>query len=280
MPPTAAMLTFMFSPIRTPRASEAAIEQIVRAISEGDIRPGDRLPSERTLAWQMEVSRPTLREGIKVLADAGVLDVRPGPGGGAFVLTDVVPPELRLPLRELRIGEISGVLEARRVLEPRVAQLAAVYAREEDFDRMRLTIDLMGKAPHEHERFHQLDLRFHLDIARATGNETIIELVRQLLRQLAAARHLAMGGPHDPDWAITVHEATLEAIMSRDQEQIDVVMDEHLGYLEKFWEEESGRAGLRQIPDFLLPHQDRRSQDSRVVSVVPSKGKQPKRKTA
>lgn len=261
----------MFTPVRTPRASEAVIEQIVRAISEGDIDPGERLPSERTLAWQLEVSRPTLREGIKVLADAGVLEVSPGPGGGTSVVTDVVPPELRLPHRELRIGEISGVLEARRVLEPRVAQLAAVYAREEDFDRLRRTIELMREAPHEHERFHQLDLRFHLDIARATGNETIIEMVRQMLRQLGAARQIAMGGPHDPDWAVAVHESTLEAIMSRDPEQIEIVMDEHLGYLEKFWEEESGRARLRQIPDFLLPHSSRSAGDLHLAAAPKSK---------
>jgi DNA-binding FadR family transcriptional regulator len=247
----------VFTPIRTLRASEAAVEQISRAIMEGDLDQGDRLPSERTLAWQLQVSRPTLREGIKALADAGVLEVRPGPGGGTFVATDVVPPELRQPQSELRISEISGLLEARRVLEPRVAQLAAVYAREDDFDRMRTTIELMRENAHEHDRFHQLDLRFHLEIARATGNQMIIELMRQLLRQLDAARHIAMGGPHDPEWAISIHERTLEAVMARDPEQIEKVMDEHLGYLERFWEEETGRARLRRIPDFLLPHASR-----------------------
>jgi len=256
----------MFSPIRTPRASAAVVEQIVRAIGEGDLAPGERLPSERTLAWQMEVSRPTLREGIKVLADAEVLEVRPGPAGGAFLITDVVPPELRLPKGEMRMSEVSSVLEARRVLEPRVAQLAAVYAREEDFDRLRRTLELMRETPHAQERFHQLDLRFHLDIARATGNETIIELARQLMRKLGAARQIALAGPHDPGWALDIHQATLEAIMARDPEQIEVVLDEHLGYLERFWEEESGRARLRRIPDFLLPHPDRVSDSTAAVA--------------
>ena len=254
------MLGAVFSPIRTPRASEAVTEQIVRAISEGDIDPGERLPSERTLAWQLEVSRPTLREAIKVLADAGVLEVTPGPGGGTSVVTDVVPPELRQPQHEIRIGEISAILEARRMIEPRVAQLAGVYSREDDFERMRRTIELMRESSHEHDRFHQLDLRFHLNIARGTGNPTIIELSRQLLRELGAARHIALAGPHDPDWAVSVHESTLEAIMARDPVRIDAVMDEHLRYLENYWEEESGRAGLRQVPDFMLPHASRSSE--------------------
>jgi GntR family transcriptional regulator, transcriptional repressor for pyruvate dehydrogenase complex len=268
----------VFTPIRTLRASEAAVEQISRAIMEGDLDQGDRLPSERTLAWQLQVSRPTLREGIKALADAGVLEVRPGPGGGTFVATDVVPPELRQPQDELRISEISGLLEARRVLEPRVAQLAAVYAREEDFERMRTTIELMRENAHEHDRFHQLDLRFHLEIARATGNQMIIELMRHLLRQLDAARHIAMGGPHDPEWAISIHERTLEAIMARDPEQIEKVMDEHLGYLERFWEEETGRARLRRIPDFLLPHASREGGvDALAQSLSAAAGRREKR---
>lgn len=268
----------VFAPIRTPRAPEAAIEQIVRAILEGDLNTGDRLPSERTLAWQMQVSRPTLREGIKTLSDAGVLQVRPGPGGGMFVATDVVPPELRQREIELRVSEISGVLEARRVLEPRVAQLAAVYAREDDYEHMRATVELMRESSHEQERFHQLDLRFHLEIARATGNRTIIDLVRQLMRQLGAARHMAMGGPHDPDWAVRIHERTLAAMMARDPEQIEVVMDEHLGYLERFWEEESGRAQLRQIPDFLLPHANRQAGAAPVAAVADARGRGARRR--
>lgn len=259
----------MFSPIRTPRASEVAAEQIVQAVLDGDLKPGDRLPSERNLAWEMEVSRPTLREGIKTLADAGVIEVRPGAAGGMFIATDFIPPALRLPHTELRISEVSGVLEARRMLEPRVAQLAALYAREDDYETMRVTIEAMKEHAHDHERFHQFDQRFHLEIARATGNQTIIGLMRHLLRQLAAVRSIAMAGPHDPDWAIEMHIKTLEAIMARDPHQVDMVMDEHLGYLETFWEEESGRARLRQIPDFLLPHASRVTEDNGASAIEP-----------
>lgn len=243
----------MFEPIRTARAFEAVVDQIVQAIAEGDLRPGDRLPSERTLAWQMEVSRPTLREGIKVLSDAGVLEVRPGSGGGMYVATDAIPSELRrAPHPELRISEVAGVLEARRLLEPRVAQLAALYASEDDLQAMRETIELMRESAPQHDRLFQLDQRFHLAMARATGNQTLIELMRRLLRQLASVRQLAMTGPHDPEWAVNIHERTLEALVAGDPARIDAVMDEHLAYLERTWEEETDRARLRRIPDFLL----------------------------
>lgn len=241
----------LFEPIRTARAFEAVVDQIVQAISEGDLRPGDRLPSERTLAWQMEVSRPTLREGVRVLSDAGVVEVRPGPGGGMFVATDAIPRELlRAAHPELRISEVAGVLEARRLLEPRVAQLAALHATEADLQAMRETIELMRESA-QHDRLFQLDQRFHMAMARATGNQTIVGLMRRLLRQIAAVRQLAMTGPHDAEWPVKIHERTLEAIVAGDPALLDEVMDEHLAYLERTWEDEAGRARLRELPDHI-----------------------------
>jgi GntR family transcriptional repressor for pyruvate dehydrogenase complex len=169
-----------------------------------------------------------------------------------FVATDAIPSELRrAPQPELRISEVAGVLEARRLLEPRVAQLAGLYASEDDLQAMRETIELMRESAPQHDRLFQLDQRFHLAMARATGNQTLVELMRRLLRQLAAVRQLAMTGPHDPQWAVTIHERTLEAIVAGDPARIDAVMDEHLAYLERTWEEETDRARLRRIPEFL-----------------------------
>lgn len=233
------------------------MEQIAEAIRAGDLHAGDRLPSERTLAAQMGISRPTLREAIRVLADSGIVEVKPGPGGGMFVRSDLVPAALIEQRSELRISEISGVLEARRLFEPRVAQLAALYASEDDFDAMRRTIDLQRGCPDDRERFIQLDHRFHLGMARATQNATVVSLMRSLLRRLEIARDMAIRGPHEPESAIAIHERTLQAIMSGDPEAIEAAMDEHLSFLERIWEKESGRARLRKIPEFLLPRAER-----------------------
>src|SRR3954449_4469078 len=103
----------MFDPVRTRRTFEEAAEQIAEKVRSGELRAGDKLPGERALAAQMEISRPTLREAIKVLADAGLLAVRRGPGGGMFVASDVVPVELVRQRSTMRIGEVAAVLEAR-----------------------------------------------------------------------------------------------------------------------------------------------------------------------
>jgi DNA-binding transcriptional regulator YhcF (GntR family) len=138
---TAPGLDRAFEPVSTRRTFEEAVEQIADKVKSGELHVGDRLPSERELAAQMRISRPTLREAVKALAEAGVLEVRRGQSGGIFVASELVPRELVRTTTQMRVSEVAGVLEARRLLEPRVAQLAAVHAGEEDFAAMQATIE-------------------------------------------------------------------------------------------------------------------------------------------
>lgn len=147
----------MFEPVRTRRTFEEAVAQIAEVVQAGDLQVGDRLPSERDLAVQMQISRPTVREAVKVLSDSGVIEVRPGPGGGMFVKSEVVPLGLLNQRSQMRISEVSAVLEARRLLEPRVAQLAALYGAEDDFDALQETIDRQRHAAGDHNRALKLD---------------------------------------------------------------------------------------------------------------------------
>jgi DNA-binding FadR family transcriptional regulator len=254
----------VFGPVQTRRTFEEAAEQIADKVRIGHLRVGDKLPGERALAAQMQISRPTLREAVKVLVEAAVLEVRRGPGGGMFVATELVPMELLRQRSSLRLGEVAGVLEARRMIEPRVAQLAAVRATEDDFVSLQRSIDAMqalldaGQALKREDRFLQLDVQFHLTLARAAGNPTIEALMRVLFRQLEIARDMAMHLPLVPEWTIEVHERTLGAVRSGDLDDVDAVMDEHLNQLERTWEEETARALVRPLPDFLLPAKARR----------------------
>jgi GntR family transcriptional repressor for pyruvate dehydrogenase complex len=256
----------VFGPVQTRRTFEEAADQIADKVRIGALRVGDKLPGERALAAQMQISRPTLREAVKVLVEARVLEVRRGPGGGMFVATDVVPMAIVRQRSSMRLGEVAGVLEARRMLEPRVAQLAAVRATEDDLAmlcrsiaEMRALVD-EGLALKREDRFLQLDVQFHLTLARAAGNPTVESLMRVLFRQLEIARDMAMHLPLVPEWTIEVHQRTLDAVRSGDLDDVDVVMDEHLGQLERTWEEETSRALVRPLPDFLLPARARRGE--------------------
>src|SRR5580692_11100824 len=248
-----------FLPVGPRRTFEGAVEQIAERVRLGELSSGERLPSERELAAAMQISRATLREAVRVLVGAGVLAVRAGSAGGMFVASDYVPIELLRSKSDLRLDEIAGVREARRLIEPRVAQLAAVNAREDDFAEMQRTIDAQkaliarGDVLDHEDRFLQLDTRFHLRIARASGNTTIVSLMRTLFRRLEIARDLALHEPPTADWVIDVHERTLAAIRSSDHARIEEVMDEHLTAMENAWERATDRLLVRPIPDFLRP---------------------------
>lgn len=254
-----------FVPVGPRRTFEGAVEQIAERVRHGDFAAGDRLPSERDLAAALRISRPTLREAVRVLVEAGVLEVRSGAGGGISVASDYVPLDLLRSKSDLRIDEVAGVLEARRLVEPRVAQLAGLNARDDDYAQMQQTIDAQkallqdGDVLAHEDRFLQLDTQFHLRIARATGNSTILSLMRTLLRRLELARDLALHEPPVASWSIDVHERTLAAIRSADPERIERVMDEHLATAERSWERSTDRVLVRPVPDFLRSAERRES---------------------
>ncbi len=246
-----------FVPVAPRRTFEGAVEQIAERIRLGEIAAGDRLPSERDLAAAMQISRPTLRAAVRVLVEAGMLKVRTGAAGGTFIASDYVPIEMLRSKSGLRLDEVAGVLEARRLIEPRVAQLAAVSAREDDYAHLQRIIDAQkamlasGKVMSQEDRFLQLDTQFHLRIARATGNSTIVSLMRSLLRRLEIARDIALHEPPIPSWVVDIHVQTLAAIRSVDHERIQAVMAEHLAAMEQAWEHATGRVLVRPLPDFM-----------------------------
>jgi DNA-binding FadR family transcriptional regulator len=249
----------VFVPVGPRRTFEGAVVQIAERIRHGDFFAGDRLPSERDLASAMRISRPTLREALKVLIEAGVLEVHAGSSGGIFVASDYVPLDLLRSRSDLRLNELAGVLEARRMIEPRVAELASLHATEDDYADLQRTIDAQrqlldqGDVLDHEDRFLQLDTQFHLRVARATGNTTISALMRDLLNRLEIARDLALHEPPTPAWVIDVHERTLAAIRSGEHDRIELVMDEHLARMEGAWARSNDQTFVRPVPAFLLP---------------------------
>ncbi len=240
----------MFDPVRTRRTFEEAVEQIADRVRLGELRAGDRLPSERDLAKLMQISRPTVREAIRVLADAGVVAVKSGAGGGIFVMSEVAPASLLARESEERVDGIAVVLEARRAIEPQVALLASSRGGERDFAAMAATIERQRELLAEagvlanEDRFLGLERRFHLAMAHATGNPRLARIMRALIRDLEIARDMAMHVPLVADWTIEIHERTLAAVRGGDRATIEDVMDEHLGRMEDTWTAEVGGRGI------------------------------------
>jgi DNA-binding FadR family transcriptional regulator len=226
--------------------------QIVAAIHLGELRSGDRVPSERALAEQLGASRGTVRKACQELAEAGVLEIRSrrGPGNGMYVRSDVVPAGAARLADQLPLSEIAGVLEARRLLEPRVAQLAGFLATNDDIAELERMIQAQRDAGDDEMRFRELNASFHLAIARASHNGTIVALMQTLQHRLGLARN-PESLPNHISLSVPIHERIVDAIARHDPDQIEAAMLDDLALLEEAWRLQTGRVLTRRAPDFL-----------------------------
>jgi DNA-binding FadR family transcriptional regulator len=157
----------------------------------GELKAGDRLPPERELAPVLGVSRSALREALRVLETIGVLVAQPGrgPDAGARIVRNPDDALGRLLRLHFALGSYSleDVLEARVVLERSSFEAAATHACDEDLDEVERLLVRMGEPDVGVSEFNDLDTRFHVQIARSSGNEltsTLTSAVRESVRPL------------------------------------------------------------------------------------------------
>lgn len=229
---------------------QMALHRIVEPLRTGALRLGDRLPSERKLAIESGLSRSTIRKALSLLIEAGVLEPVLGQGSerGLVVKSNVLPAGLLAGgFEPLSLAEISGVLEARRLLEPRVAQLAAVVASDDDFSRLEEMLHEQELAMNDPFLLRRLDAQFHLLVAAATHNQTVMVMMHALYERLELTRSPSIQ-PREVQRTLAVHRRTVNALKSRDPQLVATVMDEHLALNEAAWERETGRSLRHKTP--------------------------------
>jgi GntR family transcriptional repressor for pyruvate dehydrogenase complex len=243
---------FVFQPVQLVRPCEVVAYRITEAIRAGDVKVGERLPSEQSLSVQLGISRPTLREAIKLLVQAGVVQVLPGSSGGLFITSENIPPELcGFPLPDLPLQDIDSVMEARRLFEPHVARLAATYATPADFERMRDAVRLSEETCAKFKRKKLSDdgaqrmtlasTRFNIAVARATQNSMVVQMMEVMLRRMELVRTLAVRELPDISQSTQTLRDSLLAIESGDPAQIDAATTARIGLLESAWELAAGK---------------------------------------
>ena len=228
-------------PIQTTRTFEAAIENIVEAIERARLRHGDQLPSEGDLAAQLGISKPTLRQALRVLERAGLISVRQGKGGGIFVESDLVPSEAILGAVALEEGFIVDVLRGRRILETAVIEYAVSVATPDDYEEVERTIALLRRHLGDRAMVMRADAMFHRAVVRASHNQTLQEAMRIAVRDLAAIRDAYSGGLGQDERTLAVHTRQLEAMRAGDREALAGVLDEHFRMLEEVFADAIGR---------------------------------------
>jgi GntR family transcriptional regulator, transcriptional repressor for pyruvate dehydrogenase complex len=227
-------LSVAFTPVRQARASGEIVSQIERAIFDGELNAGDRLDSERELAQRFGVSRITVRDALRVLEARGLVYVKVGASGGAFVTesnVDQVAESISTMIL-LRRMTLSGVAEARTVVETATCKLAAERADAAAIERIASTVDRGRAVVREQAPHTKASMDFHVAVADAAQNELLAATV-------AAYRDLLIQTLHDMrdvrSAKVTqkAHEEILDAIRSHDPEAARSLMLAHLQDFEK-----------------------------------------------
>jgi GntR family transcriptional repressor for pyruvate dehydrogenase complex len=217
------------------------------------VAEGELLPGERTLAERMQVSRPTVRAAVQTLVDAGVLAVVSGRSGGPRVVSMWVPSELTaISRRGPSADVVYRLLEARRTVEPHVAQLAALRGTDEHFAQMQRSIELLDDHRHDRGRYEQAHDIFHRVMWTAAANPLLERTMIAIFRELAVERDSMMRLDADQDAAIELHSSTLRALKSGRAEVVGREMHRHLAHFELLMEDVFGRGMTNRIPHFLI----------------------------
>lgn len=220
-----------FHPISLGRMSAEIVDQIRQLILAGTLVPGTRLPAERDLCTQFGVSRVTVREALRVLESNGLVEIRVGARGGAFV---TAPTSDRVGAGLIDLLALSGlspedVTEARQVIDLGTVGLVCERATDEDIASLFALCDAAASAAPNSEEALELSAAFHVRMAESTHNGAIAMLVASLrepmLMSLRKAREVA---PASGTQGIAEHRAIVEAIRDRDADRARRVMSEHL----------------------------------------------------
>lgn len=216
--------------------AEHVAQQLLERILEAKLEAGSTFATEAELLSQFNVSRPTLRESLKVLESQGVIELRPGPGGGIIVRepsTDLLAHGLSVFLRLKKVPFVT-VIKAREVIEPALAYEAALNGREEDFAELEASIVRMKvlNAQANQEAFLDENRVFHGVIARASGNK-VLEVFWDTISILAHGEHHGIRySVSNQAHVVKAHQRILDACRKRDGDAAAAAMESHVSGLE------------------------------------------------
>lgn len=216
---------------------ELVLHRVEADLAAGRLRIGGRLPGERALAEQLGISRPSVREAVRVLEAMGVVRTATGSGpeAGAVIVAEPVSPltavlRLHLATNHLPMGD---VVQTRLLLESWSAREAA--ARELEPDELKVAEELLdrmddgGLSP---EEFHVLDAEFHVALSGLAGNVLIAAVMTSL--RSAIHGYVLAAVPNLPDWEATAvglrseHRAILAAVRGGEPERAAELVTAHI----------------------------------------------------
>jgi GntR family transcriptional regulator, transcriptional repressor for pyruvate dehydrogenase complex len=209
---------------------ENVIRQIADLIKKGDWLPGERILSENSLAKEFGVSRNCMREALKALANAGILSSTPGRG------TFLSPQALRnVDAMELmwqtdNDASFAELMEARMILEPTLAYMAAQKATEQDVNTLRELVEEATTAYHNSKYSLEIGFAFHRAVAAVIKNRVLNKLLLSIENELKAERRTLLQVEYSEDLLreLREHDEIFQHIRDRNPEQARDIMLQHL----------------------------------------------------
>lgn len=211
--------------------SDEVISRFKDLIIRRVLVPGDKLPPERTLAEAMQVSRPTLRQGLRALQVLGVIRSRQGSGS---YLSDRPSDILKAPLEFALAmkGAMNGdMFEARFTIEVKLAELAAQRRTDEDLIEMQAALDAMSAAKGNPELWCKHEIRFHTAIVQAARNSVMATIMEMLSHLLLESRKQTVRLLNHYSLSYRLHEKVFLAIKDGDPARATTAMVEHFQVL-------------------------------------------------
>ena len=213
------------------RLYQEIVDQIQQQIMSGALKPGDQIPAERDLADRFGVSRTAVREAIKSLTEKGLIEVFVGRGTFVTSLSpDRVVESMTLLLRN-EPHNVQSLQEARELLEPASARLAAERRTEEHLTRLRAITAELEQESVVSPRLVDGDTEFHVEVARATGNPVLVLLSQTIVALLRSERLYREDFEARLPGALDQHREIIEAIADRDGDRASAAMMDHLAYV-------------------------------------------------
>jgi GntR family transcriptional repressor for pyruvate dehydrogenase complex len=254
-----------FKKINTDRVAEAIVRQAEELILQGVLRPGDRLPSEREMAEQLDVSRPTLREALAELESRGLITTRPG--GGTFI-ADILGSAFAPPLIELFASHDAALfdyLAFRRDLEGLAAERAAQHATDVDLEIIDGVFKRMEAAAGKRKPDEEaaIDAEFHMAIVEAAHNVVMLHMMRSLYDLLVRGvwynRNAVYEARASRAALLDQHRAIRDAVCTRNPQAARKAIENHLDFVADALREADRARTREEVAELRRRHEERRA---------------------
>jgi len=229
----------LFHPLRNERAFESIARQLRESIYSGNLKPGDKLPTERELAQIFNTSRVSVRSALLNLEHSGLLRIKKGASGGFFigeVNSKAISDSLSAMLR-MGKASISDLTEARTILEPQAARLAAKRATVKDIKKIEQAVLSFRDRIQQKLAPDPSDLNFHICVAEASRNPVMILISRSLMELLFQKIGAYLVNGKGNERIVRGHERILEAIKKKDGQKAQALMLKHIKSMKRIFGE-------------------------------------------